>query len=113
MRPFSLCGQRLANNRSSARRVARPPAHVGCTPRRRMLASYPLMWSRSPLRAITTRPAFEPCSRLHELSAEETAIYRQLDPLKIPQHVAIIMDRSEEHTSQLQSPCNLVCRLLL
>src|ERR1022692_870614 len=92
MRPFSLCGQRLANHRSSARRVARPPAHVGCTPRRRMLASYPLMWSRSPLRAITTRPAFQPCSRLHELSAEEAALYRQLDPQKIPQHVAIIMD---------------------
>src|SRR5256885_6846948 len=26
---------------------------------------------------------------------------------------AWIMDRSEEHTSELQSPCNLVCRLLL
>src|SRR5256885_12592312 len=26
----------------------------------------------------------------------------------VPQHV-----RSEEHTSELQSPCNLVCRLLL
>src|SRR2546426_7081129 len=24
-----------------------------------------------------------------------------------------IRDRSEEHTSELQSPCNLVCRLLL
>src|SRR5256885_13165837 len=24
-----------------------------------------------------------------------------------------IEDRSEEHTSELQSPCNLVCRLLL
>src|SRR5256885_8960032 len=24
-----------------------------------------------------------------------------------------ILDRSEEHTSELQSPCNLVCRLLL
>src|SRR5256885_13329578 len=24
-----------------------------------------------------------------------------------------VMDRSEEHTSELQSPCNLVCRLLL
>src|SRR2546426_7711605 len=23
------------------------------------------------------------------------------------------LDRSEEHTSELQSPCNLVCRLLL
>src|SRR5688500_19930918 len=26
---------------------------------------------------------------------------------------AIRMRRSEEHTSELQSPCNLVCRLLL
>src|SRR5256885_9152903 len=26
---------------------------------------------------------------------------------------AIVADRSEEHTSELQSPCNLVCRLLL
>src|SRR5256885_9098732 len=25
----------------------------------------------------------------------------------------IQLDRSEEHTSELQSPCNLVCRLLL
>src|SRR2546426_1575502 len=27
--------------------------------------------------------------------------------------VAHELDRSEEHTSELQSPCNLVCRLLL
>src|SRR5256885_7775884 len=26
---------------------------------------------------------------------------------------ALFLDRSEEHTSELQSPCNLVCRLLL
>src|SRR2546426_6954033 len=25
----------------------------------------------------------------------------------------VVLDRSEEHTSELQSPCNLVCRLLL
>jgi undecaprenyl diphosphate synthase len=31
-------------------------------------------------------------SRLHELSSEEQLVYRQLDPTKIPQHVAIIMD---------------------
>src|SRR5256885_13028910 len=29
------------------------------------------------------------------------------------QAAAIHPDRSEEHTSELQSPCNLVCRLLL
>jgi undecaprenyl diphosphate synthase len=31
-------------------------------------------------------------SRVHELSAEEQSVYRQLDPVKMPQHVAIIMD---------------------
>src|SRR5256885_5372278 len=31
------------------------------------------------------------------------------------EHVVLMpnLDRSEEHTSELQSPCNLVCRLLL
>src|SRR2546426_616017 len=33
---------------------------------------------------------------------------RRLEPSNIEVHV-----RSEEHTSELQSPCNLVCRLLL
>src|ERR1022692_4233996 len=31
----------------------------------------------------------------------------------IAQHGQNVIDRSEEHTSELQSPCNLVCRLLL
>src|SRR2546426_8476119 len=30
-----------------------------------------------------------------------------------PATVAPVDQRSEEHTSELQSPCNLVCRLLL
>src|SRR5256885_8540496 len=30
-----------------------------------------------------------------------------------PLAAAHAQDRSEEHTSELQSPCNLVCRLLL
>src|SRR2546426_9128913 len=30
-----------------------------------------------------------------------------------PRGTARVIDRSEEHTSELQSPCNLVCRLLL
>src|SRR3989454_5039488 len=30
-----------------------------------------------------------------------------------PDRLARAPDRSEEHTSELQSPCNLVCRLLL
>src|SRR5256885_4969044 len=35
------------------------------------------------------------------------------DELSRPRPVHIQSFRSEEHTSELQSPCNLVCRLLL
>src|SRR5256885_3297810 len=38
------------------------------------------------------------------------ALYRLLEPLA--RH-RVSLTRSEEHTSELQSPCNLVCRLLL
>jgi undecaprenyl diphosphate synthase len=31
-------------------------------------------------------------SRVHELSAEEQAVYRKLNPERIPEHIAIIMD---------------------
>src|SRR5256885_10674838 len=37
----------------------------------------------------------------------------QLEQLAEPREVAVQLVRSEEHTSELQSPCNLVCRLLL
>jgi undecaprenyl diphosphate synthase len=33
-----------------------------------------------------------PPSRLNELSAEELALFRQLDPERLPKHIAIIMD---------------------
>src|SRR5215467_15915593 len=33
--------------------------------------------------------------------------------LPTPEAYERAVDRSEEHTSELQSPCNLVCRLLL
>src|SRR5256885_10286113 len=35
------------------------------------------------------------------------------DRLRGQLEVAMGLERSEEHTSELQSPCNLVCRLLL
>src|SRR5205807_4334758 len=42
----------------------------------------------------------------------------RLERLRLPEGVRVDSgmregDRSEEHTSELQSPCNLVCRLLL
>src|SRR5256885_3705251 len=64
--------------------------------------------------------------------AERQAVARLDDPLARPAHAAQVAielgalgvvaelgdvirveGRSEEHTSELQSPCNLVCRLLL
>src|SRR5256885_5589223 len=45
-------------------------------------------------------------------------IARQVDGVWTAGHMELEargrgVDRSEEHTSELQSPCNLVCRLLL
>src|SRR5256885_14417904 len=41
-------------------------------------------------------------------------IVAMLEPLGVPEAAtAEPPPRSEEHTSELQSPCNLVCRLLL
>jgi undecaprenyl diphosphate synthase len=45
---------------------------------------------RSKARAVVLQSA-QP-NRIHELSPEEQAIYRRLDPGRLPRHVAIIMD---------------------
>src|SRR5256885_4533884 len=57
------------------------------------------------------------------LGATVYGLVRTGEPPKVPPSVgkgkqpvtaqAQLVDRSEEHTSELQSPCNLVCRLLL
>src|SRR5256885_8040712 len=46
-------------------------------------------------------------SLLAHLGARDIALARR------SAEAARVHDRSEEHTSELQSPCNLVCRLLL
>src|SRR5688500_19272941 len=48
-------------------------------------------------------------------AAAPTILGRVSGRLKRPVRVHLYVDtgRSEEHTSELQSPCNLVCRLLL
>src|SRR5256885_11707814 len=46
-------------------------------------------------------------------SLRHSLLFRSLVPLpRRPSHL-FRPGRSEEHTSELQSPCNLVCRLLL
>src|SRR6266480_1420988 len=51
------------------------------------------------------RKALEPGSKPWQLAALFVRLFRSLD--------AIVGSRSEEHTSELQSHVNLVCRLLL
>src|SRR5256885_8260060 len=40
-------------------------------------------------------------------------VHVHLDRALVADHEQRVAERSEEHTSELQSPCNLVCRLLL
>src|SRR5256885_2658120 len=49
--------------------------------------------------------AMDPESPLDKLWQEYGRVFHDFDDLTLV--------RSEEHTSELQSPCNLVCRLLL
>src|SRR3989454_1993044 len=51
-------------------------------------------------------------SQLRHRSRERLEVHRLHDVTVRAQPVRR-RDRSEEHTSELQSPCNLVCRLLL
>src|SRR2546426_5170632 len=49
---------------------------------------------------------------ISEISAKEPSLAR-LSDLDLRAKADEFKKRSEEHTSELQSPCNLVCRLLL
>src|SRR5205807_8616836 len=52
--------------------------------------------------------------RLMEHLSLANGLKKNSEPEKLPaSKCAQALDRSEEHTSELQSPCNLVCRLLL
>src|SRR5256885_7608899 len=51
-------------------------------------------------------------SREHPLN-RLTLFAERLRNLRSRKYFRMLLHRSEEHTSELQSPCNLVCRLLL
>src|SRR5688500_19950791 len=53
-----------------------------------------------------------PISTTNTKSVFSTTPIAPARPVK-PKAIARPQTRSEEHTSELQSPCNLVCRLLL
>src|SRR2546426_6748122 len=63
---------------------------------------------RSTLFPYTTLFRSAPDDRLHQVHPPQ-----RRDRARQPGHLRDRGGRSEEHTSELQSPCNLVCRLLL
>src|SRR5256885_12997215 len=48
-----------------------------------------------------------------ELERARIPTARPRQPVQSLDGLEVVVQRSEEHTSELQSPCNLVCRLLL
>src|SRR5256885_4069593 len=69
----------------------------------------------APARDGETRQKFRKMLREHELDDREIEIELRVLPMGVEIMAPPGMEemRSEEHTSELQSPCNLVCRLLL
>src|SRR5256885_8452112 len=84
----------LSRSALHAFRLDRAPAAAPAPTR--MVASVPLPPPRPPELAQLTTAGIPPAPAPREKSA-----------------MASVSARSEEHTSELQSPCNLVCRLLL
>src|SRR5688500_17974417 len=67
-----------------------------------MAEMHPILWTR-----VSDRRISAPHVKVAVLSVYEHRSYELAD------QTLTFRPRSEEHTSELQSPCNLVCRLLL
>src|SRR2546426_4681950 len=90
-------------------------------PRSTLFPYTTLFRSRLDLRSEQDRPRQD--GVVERLDADPVAHQEELSLARIPQtdgehplqkaHEIGALLRSEEHTSELQSPCNLVCRLLL
>src|SRR2546426_7032059 len=81
-------------------------------PRSTLFPYTTLFRSTSTIGARKNTPPFQPnahCREVVRRRRSPVGVEHLWSPLKL--HTSGL--RSEEHTSELQSPCNLVCRLLL
>src|SRR6266446_10867099 len=94
-----ICWRELNRRRSSASRSATTT-----------LAFFFLMIRRPPRSTL-----FPYTTLFRSLELTDGAVYYAREAKDVDLGLAFIVEfeRSEEHTSELQSPCNLVCRLLL
>src|SRR2546426_9373668 len=68
------------------------------------------IWGRAGRDAVSDRPSDFAEAVLRSSAAWRSAVSMSASP---SMRASSRVRRSEEHTSELQSPCNLVCRLLL
>src|SRR2546426_7013583 len=84
--------------------IRRPPSST--------LFPYTTLFRSSAAQAATRRfPASAAAWML--LGQAYEGAFRMKEALAAYEQALVLEERSEEHTSELQSPCNLVCRLLL
>src|SRR6266446_4102006 len=106
----------------SGRRGARAPRPRGASVRERASAGAPSYSSATVAEVQPSRGG--PCVRGRRLLDTALAPFRSPEARRLALIFAVVyfaqgmwglpvQARSEEHTSELQSPCNLVCRLLL
>src|SRR3989454_1444530 len=84
---------------------------VGVVPAHRAFF-FPL-WGKAPERSVTARQAESASGNGYPVKDIELFQGSPRRPTRVGSVLAFVAVRSEEHTSELQSPCNLVCRLLL
>src|SRR5256885_10042355 len=87
-------------------------------PPRSTLFPYTTLFRSHPAGAALDPPLQRPIGDLLQRVPGREAVrhpaVQAVEPLTVAKHDAFLLPgRSEEHTSELQSPCNLVCRLLL
>src|SRR5690348_18211251 len=71
------------------------------------------LWESSPILGVQPRPSMAALSNRARTMTKKSAIDRVLMAYRPLYLQGLLLDRSEEHTSELQSPVHLVCRLLL
>src|SRR5256885_10128792 len=87
-------------------------------PPRSTLFPYTTLFRSSRESAMRAKPVCAPTRQAPAPSPKRMAVSRPAESQRttrdmISAPITSTFPRSEEHTSELQSPCNLVCRLLL
>src|SRR2546426_6492070 len=82
-------------------------------PPRSTLFPYTTLFRSVPARDLAPRAGVVRALALIREVGDDRAVQRVLVHRAVEQRGRQAHRRSEEHTSELQSPCNLVCRLLL